>query len=57
MVSACSTPAVMEYKANVSSNRVVSLPMEMRQKFAEVNEEMALMLHDALEAKERSVYY
>ncbi len=47
----------MEYKANVSSNRVVSLPMEMRQKFAEVNEEMALMLHDALEAKERSVYY
>ena len=49
----CSTPAVMDYKSLLPSNRVATLPLEMRQKFAEVTEEMALMLHDALEAKER----
>ena len=48
-----STPAVLEYQSKLPSNRATYMTSEMRQKFREVNEEKALILHEALEAKER----
>ena len=52
-----STPAVIEYKNKLPSNKKGRMAQEMRQRFAEITEEKALMLHDALEAKERSVLW
>ena len=43
----------MEYQSKLPSNRATLMTSEMRQKFREVNEEKALILHEALEAKER----
>ena len=48
-----STPAVVEYQSKLPSNRATLMTSEMRQKFREVNEEKELILHEALEAKER----
>ena len=55
VLSLASTPAVLEYQASLPSNRVGALAREQRQKFVEVTEEKALMMHDALEAKGRYV--
>ena len=50
-----STTEVLKYQATLPSNKAVLLSADMRQRFAEVGEEKALDLHDALEANERSV--
>lgn len=51
-----STPAVLEYQASLPSTRVGNMANDQRQKFSEVTQEKALLMHDALEAKERYLF-
>ncbi|ELT98833.1 hypothetical protein CAPTEDRAFT_210878 [Capitella teleta] len=48
-----SSAELVEHVANLPSTKVTQMPRMMRQKFAEVGQEKALVLHDILEAVER----
>lgn len=48
-----SSPALIQFQANLPSNKKAVLPTELKQKFAEIKEEKALDLHDKLEHIER----
>ena len=50
-----STPALLEYKATLPSNKRGSIAAESRQQFLEVYQNKALILHDTIEALERCV--
>lgn len=50
-----SSAELVEHVASLPSNRVSHMPGEMRQRFAEIGQEKALVLHDVLEAIERFV--
>ena len=51
-----STPAVVQYQNQLPSNAKGVMLVGMRQRFSEVSEERALLLHDVLEAVERCGY-
>ncbi|XP_041361480.1 coiled-coil domain-containing protein 60-like isoform X2 [Gigantopelta aegis] len=53
MIRPRSTTALMDYKAQLPSNKHTPMTLEMRQKFSEVLEDKALSLHDILEQIDR----
>ncbi|KAL3889727.1 hypothetical protein ACJMK2_002056 [Sinanodonta woodiana] len=53
MIRPKSSPALREFQDSLPSNLRSSMPSEMNQKFSEVREDKALLLHDQLDHKER----
>ncbi|CAD5114932.1 DgyrCDS3962 [Dimorphilus gyrociliatus] len=49
-----SSPAVLEYASSLPSWKKGAVPSEMRNKFAEVGQTQALLLHEAFEARENN---
>ena len=52
-VSCLSSPAVIKFQMECTSNDAHDMPMRMRQEFVEISEEQAIMMHDTLESIER----
>ncbi|KAK3578243.1 hypothetical protein CHS0354_011560 [Potamilus streckersoni] len=53
MIRPKSSPALKEFQDSLPSNIRSSMPSDMNQKFSEVREDKALLLHDQLDHKER----
>lgn len=49
----CSTPALIEFQASLPSNKLETLPADMKEMFAEIKDDKASEMNDTLEQIER----